>query len=76
MQKFKGVVKVPGSDIKTINIEAISRAKATAEMRATLKDFQEANVEVRLYEIHRSDVDLIVRWKIDSNLIISEKFTI
>ena len=76
MQKFKGIVKIPGSSFKTFDIEAISRAKATGEMRTTLRDFQEAGVTASLYEIHRADTDLIVNWKIDDNLIISEKFIV
>ena len=45
-------------------------------MRDILRDKTEAGVTANLFEIHRADADLIVSWKVDSNLIISESFKI
>lgn len=75
MQKFRGIVETK-EDFQTFDIEEISRAKATQKMRDILRDKTEAGVTAELYEIHRADADLIVSWKVDSNLIISESFKI
>ena len=45
-------------------------------MRDKLKNKTEKGVVANLFEIHRADADLICKWTIDKNLIISEKFTI
>jgi hypothetical protein len=78
MQKFRGIVETTGDKgfFQTFDLEEISRAKATGTMRTILRDFQEAGVTAELYEIHRADADLIVSWKIDSNLITCESFKI
>lgn len=61
---------------EVIEFEEISRAKATQKMRDKLKNKTEEGVVANLFEIHRADADLICKWTIDKNLIVSEKFTI
>lgn len=74
--KYTGTFNKDHVRTEVIEFEEISRAKATQKMRDILRDKTEAGVTANLFEIHRADADLIVSWKVDSNLIISESFKI
>ena len=81
--KFKGTLEKKNFDkpfetqkVNVFEFEEISREKAQAKMRTILRDNQEVGVIARLFEIHREDADFIVRWDIDSNLIICESFKV
>ncbi len=74
--KFKGTLKKKNKEAEVFEFEEISRQKAQEKMRAIIRDNQEAGVVGRLFEIHRADSDFIVRWDINSNLIICESFKI
>mgnify|MGYP003148378796 CR=1 FL=1 len=73
--KFRGIVETK-EDFQTFDFEGITRDQAKSEMRRELQRKPEAGVTAELYEIHRADADLICKWKVDSNLIISESFMI
>jgi len=75
LQKFRGTL-IKNDKVEAIEFEEISRAKAAGKMRDILGDNIEEGVLARLFELHRSDADLICRWSIDKNLIISEKYYI
>tara|TARA_R100000742_G_C4277472_1_gene99385 strand:+ start:1016 stop:1243 length:228 start_codon:yes stop_codon:yes gene_type:complete len=74
--KFTGTFSKDLVRTKVIEFEEISRAKAKKKMRDILKDNLEEGISAGLFELHRSDVDLICKWDIDSNLVIKESLTI
>jgi hypothetical protein len=74
--KYTGTFNKDFVRTEVIEFEEISKAKAIQKMRDMLKDRTEEGVVANLFEIHRADADLIVKWKVDSNLIISESFKI
>lgn len=74
--KYTGTFNKDLVRTEVIEFEEISRAKAIQKMRNMLKDRTEEGVVANLFEIHRADADLIVNWKIDSNLIICESFKV
>ena len=81
--KYRGTLERKNFDnpfetqkVEVFEFEEISREKAQGKMRTILRDYQEAGVIARLFEIHRADADFIVRWDIDSNLITRESFKV
>mgnify|MGYP003629036460 CR=1 FL=1 len=59
------------AELEKLDLKNIPKPK-----KAFPKNKTEKGVVANLFEIHRADADLICKWTIDKNLIISEKFTI
>ena len=74
--KFKGTLKTNDGNVEIFEFEGITRDQAKSEMRRLIQGKLVDVTSAGLFEIHRSDTDLICKWMVDSNLIISESFMI
>tara|TARA_R100000231_G_scaffold60972_1_gene49692 strand:- start:2494 stop:2721 length:228 start_codon:yes stop_codon:yes gene_type:complete len=74
--KFRGTLETNDGNVEVFEFEGITKDQAKAEMRERIQGKLVDVAFARLFEIHRSDVDLICRWSVDSNLVITEKFMI